>query len=236
MSTVLITGGAKRIGAEVAKYLAQRGYNIALHYNKSQQAAESLAKVIRTFGVQCELFTSELNGTEACAKSLIEDVCQKMPDLEVLINNASIFNEATILQTTEDTISNNFSLHFNTPLFLSKYFYLKVGKGNIINMIDSYIATNVFRYSTYLASKKSLAALTKQSACEFAPKVRVNGVAPGLILPANESEESLKKIVNKIPLQRIGSCQDIAKTVEFLISSSYITGEIINVDGGRNLK
>lgn len=236
MSTILITGGAKRIGRATALYLAKHGYDLAIHYNRSETAALTLQKEIEELGQSCHLFRSTLTGIESDAQLLIKEVLGKCPSLSGLINNASNFKAARLAETDESLLQAQFNDNLYNALFLSKSFQSLVKKGSIVNILDTYIHKNPFNHTAYILAKKSLAELTKLNAREFGPNIRVNAVAPGLILPSSVEEEKLfEKLIPATPLQRVGQPNEIAHAIDFLLSNNYITGQIITVDGGKSL-
>ena len=232
----LITGGARRIGKHIVEKLARMGYNIALHYNSSFDSAIKIQFNIKKLGVDCELFQCDLS-KENEILSLIASVKNKFNRLNLLINNASIFNKAKLFETEMDLFNKTFSINFKAPYILSRDFARLVDNGNIINIIDTKITKNNFMYSAYSLSKKCLADFTLMSAKELAPKIRVNGICPGLILgPKQKSKEYLMDdIIKNIPLKRKGELSDITEALSFLINNNYITGQIIYIDGGQHL-
>lgn len=243
IGAALVTGGAKRIGREIALFLAQNGFDIAISYNKSQADAQKLAEEItKKFAVKCEIFAADLC-REKDARSLIDAVIERFTHLNLLINNASIFNKSKFFAASENELSDNLNIHFIAPLILSQQFAKNVlmrdiKNAQIINMIDKNIVRFDTQYFCYLLSKKNLAEATKMLALELAPHVRVNGIAPGFILnpiDGGVEEEKLQNIIKKIPLQRKGEPQNIVQTVEFLIKNDFINGQIIAVDGGASL-
>ncbi len=239
----LITGGAKRIGREIAIYLASQGYNIAISYNKSQKDAQKLAdEIVQKFAVKCEIFAADLCDQQA-AKKLIQDVIKKFPQLNLLVNNASIFRKSKFFAAPDSELNDNLNIHFIAPLILAQEFaknvlVREIKEAQIINMIDKNIVRFDTQYFHYLLSKKNLAEATRMLALELAPHVRVNGIAPGFILnpiDGEVAEEKLKNIIKKIPLQRKGEAKNIVQTVQFLIENDFINGQIISVDGGASL-
>ncbi|MCK5759896.1 MAG: SDR family oxidoreductase [Candidatus Delongbacteria bacterium] len=232
---VLITGAAKRIGAEIAIELARSGYDIALHYNFSEEEALEAQSMIRKIGVDCRLFKGDLKD-KVYLSELIKAVYSSFPNLSVLINNASIFKRASILDTKFELFEELVDVNLKAPYFLIKEFASVCESGNIINILDTKITKNQNVYAAYILTKKALSELTKIAAVEFAPRIRVNGICPGLILPAiNESEEYIERLEKKILLQRRGDPKNISSTVKFLLENDFITGEIIQVDGGESL-
>ncbi|NOR45817.1 MAG: SDR family oxidoreductase, partial [Candidatus Delongbacteria bacterium] len=150
---------------------------------------------------------------------------------------ASIFKRASISDTEFELFEELIDVNLKAPFFLIKEFASVCGAGNIINILDTKITTNQNVYAAYILTRKALSELTKIAAVEFAPKIRINGICPGLILPAaNESDEYIERLIQKNLLKRKGSPENISSTVKFLLKNDFITGEIIKVDGGENLK
>jgi len=178
----LVTGGAIRVGLHFAKTLAAKGYDIAIHYNSSADKAEEAAVAIRAMGVNCAIFPCDfLSGRDP--SGLIDDVAAVFPHLSVLVNCASIYNAAPVAETTMAVLQNEFMVNFFTPFLLSGAFARRVERGNIVNILDNKIAFQQYQYGAYLSAKKALGELTKMTAMEFAPRIRVNGIAPGVIMP-----------------------------------------------------
>ncbi|HLF18466.1 MAG TPA: SDR family oxidoreductase [Candidatus Omnitrophota bacterium] len=233
--TVLITGGAKRIGKAICLALAKAGYKIALHYQHSHQEALGVLKQIKKNKGQCELFACDLSKDRATGQ-LIKMVKKTCPDLSILVNNASIFEKSNIRSASLASLNKHFDINFKAPFILTQEFTKACRNGLIINILDTNIVRNTGHHATYLLSKKALAELTKMSAVELAPSIRVNAVAPGLILPPEgETAAYLDRRVKAIPLKRKGDAAQIAQTVLFLIENPYVTGQIIFNDGGEHL-
>ena len=233
---VLITGAAKRIGAEIAIELARSGYDIALHYNLSEKDALQTQSSIRETGVECRLFKGDLKD-KIYLSELVKAAYSSFPNLYALINNASLFKRASISNTKFELFEELIDVNLKAPYFLIKEFASVCESGNIINILDTKITKDQNVYAAYILTRKALADLTKIAAVEFAPKIRVNGICPGLILPAvDESEGYIERLKSKILLQRKGTPKNISSTVKFILENDFITGEIIKVDGGENLK
>ena len=237
----LITGGARRIGAETANYLHSKGINIIITYSKSASAARSLKKTLNTKRANsCEIYKAEFN-SKVDYKKVVKDILKIFNRLDYLINNASKFYPTKISDVSEKVWIDTMDTNIKTPLFLSKNFYeeLKKRKGVIINIIDIHVEPPLKDHIIYNISKAGLLALTRSLAKDLAPHIRVNGVSPGAIMwPESDSNNQKKKldILSKIPMKRTGEPLDIAKTIFFLLNDSgYITGQNINVDGGRRL-
>ena len=239
--TALVTGAANRIGAQIARTLHQNGANLIIHYRQSLDAAEALAHQLnteRTNSACC--LQAELSNLDAI-DTISQQASQAFGSLDILINNASSFYPTPLGEITGDDWDNLIGSNFRAPLFLSQacYPYLRAANGAIINMLDIYARLPLKNHSLYCAAKAANAMLVKSLALEMAPKVRVNGIAPGAILwPENSAAsqaQQQKAILAKIPLQRCGSPESIVQAVLFLLANEYITGEVIRIDGGRLL-
>lgn len=231
----LVTGGAIRVGRAIALELARNGYTIALHYNSSAEKALETMGEIRRMGGQVEGFQQDLSQTEELS-TFFDRVLEKMGRLDVLVNSASVYDPGVIRDTNLDLYRKQFLVNLDAPFFLTRSFANRCEGGHIINIIDNKIATRQFQYSAYLLSKKALAELTTLSAVELAPGFRVNGVAPGVTLPPpDRSPEYLEWRRRGIPLQELGDPDYIAKAVTFFLSSDFITGQILHVDGGESI-
>lgn len=231
----LITGSAKRIGKKIALDLASKNIDIALHYNSSQKEVLELQKEIRKIGVKCEIFQADLQ--KNCTEDLLKKVTEIFPNLDILINNASIFEETPFLQTTIDQFERHFNINFKAPFFLTQNFAKMQKRGVIINLLDSKIKKTSKNYFSYLLTKKILADFTKQAAIELGPDIRVNGVAPGITELSLEIDDPkyLAKITNSLPLKRIAKIDEITTAIEILINNDSLTGQILFIDGGENL-
>lgn len=232
--TILITGAAKRLGQFLAISFAKMGYNIALHYNSSQEEAIQNQKEIQSIGAKCQIFAANLQEIDNCQK-LIANVEDYFGKIDILINNSSVFIEGNFLETTEEIFNDNFNVNYKSIFFLSQSF-AKNNSGNIINLIDTYITRRSKRFFTYLNSKKYLEILTKDMALELAPKIRVNAIAPGAFLPAYEfAEDYISKRSEKAPLDHYVTMEDILNSMDFILKSTFLTGQIIYIDGGEHL-
>ncbi len=233
--TALVTGSAIRLGKAIARGLAESGYNIALHYGSSQAAAEQTAEEFRSLGVQCELFPFDLLN-EPDMQPLIDRVRSRFDDLSVLVNSASVYDAAPIAETTPDLFAKQFKVNFEAPYFLTQAFAKNGGSGCVINIIDNKICFNQYQYSAYLLSKKALAEFTKLAAIELAPAVRVNGIGPGVILPAgSRTSDYIQWRVQGIPVKQQGSTENISQAVNYILSNPFVNGQILFVDGGEGL-
>jgi hypothetical protein len=234
-NTALITGAAKRIGRRIALTLANEGVNIVAHYNSSPDEAEELRRELVALGVKAWTVRADFASAEEYA-SLLDRALEETGALDILVNNASIFPQEKLEEMTLDSLDLNIEVNAWVPFRLSRDFALRLGKGSIVNLIDSRIRGYDWNHAGYILSKHVLAVMTRMTALRFAPEVTVNGVAPGLILPPpGEDQSYLDRLVNTVPLKRHGDPQDIADAVLYLLKSDFLTGEVIYVDGGRHL-
>ena len=233
--TALITGGSQRIGQAIALALAHKGYKIALHYNGSREAAQQLAEKIRKTQAACDIFPADLSDQNDTL-SLIASVHKRFPDLNLLINNASIFKASKLSTQDLAQLEEHWTINLKAPYILICEFARVCKTGGIINMLDTHIIKNKTEHLAYLLSKKSLADLTQMAALSLAPQIRVNGIAPGAILPpANKSSSYLDRLAQKVPLKRKGDPSYITRSIEFLLDNDYMTGQILWNDGGEHL-
>lgn len=234
--SALITGGAKRIGKAIALYLAENGYDIALHYYTSEKEAKLVKNEINKLGRKCNLYKCNLFNTEKSA-TLIKKIKKSFPDLSLLINNASIFEEGKFLETDLSFLDRHLNINFKAPFFLSQGFARYCKKGQIINLLDTNIRRTKTKFFAYNLSKKMLYEFTRMLAMELAPKIRVNAIAPGPILPpSNKEKEYLEREQKTVPMERWGTLSEVLQSVDFLLMNKYLTGQCIFVDGGDHLR
>ncbi len=237
---VMITGAARRIGAQLVRYLHQSGMDIILHYRNSRKDALTLAEDLtakRSNSVK--LLQGDLK-EYANIPVLVKQAVSLFGHIDVLINNASSFFPTNLGEIDEDVWEDLIGVNLKAPFFLTQAVapYLKASQGCIINIVDIHGDRPLKRYPVYSVAKAGLAMLTKSMARELAPGVRVNGIAPGAIMwPEAEHYESLhQEIISRTALKREGDPKDIADAALFLINqANYVTGQIIAVDGGRTL-
>lgn len=238
--TVLITGGARRIGETIARHLHGHGARLLVHYDTSSDAAQQLKEELNAVRPgSLETVQGDFQHL-AEFKIHLRHAVHELGGLDCLINNASRFYATPISSTGDDQWHDLITTNLMAPYFLSQVTapYLKKNRGSIINITDIYAERPLPGYSVYSASKAALMSLTRSLAGELGPEVRVNGIAPGTILwPKNDADEvAQQRIIAKTALKQMGNPGDIAKTVLFLIAfADYVTGQIINVDGGRSI-
>jgi len=236
----LITGGVRRIGAEIATTLHNAGYNLALHYRNSREQAHALQEQLNAIRPDSViLIQADLHITKGL-NSLIHSTVERFGQLDAVINNASTFYPTPVGEATEEQWEDLFGSNLKAPFFLAQAAAgaLTKSSGCIVNIVDIHSDRPLKEHPIYCMAKAGLAMMTKSLAKELGPEVRVNGVAPGAILwPENDMDElTQQRIVSRNFLKRQGHPSDIAQTVLFLTSQSpYITGQVISVDGGRSL-
>jgi pteridine reductase len=241
----LITGSALRLGAAISRKLHGQGFKLILHYHHSRTAAEKLcAELNQLRADSCINLQADLLDL-AALEAMAAQACSHWGHLNVLVNNASSFYPSPLDEYTDAAWTDLLGTNARAPAFLSKAFYpaLKKAGGCIVNISDIAASTGRREYGLYTMAKAALENLTRSLARELAPEVRVNGVAPGYILSPNESGSSPEESVpapdplSYACLNYSAKSEDIANAVAFLISdASYVTGQILHVDGGRKLK
>lgn len=234
----LITGGARRIGAEIARCLHHEGMSIALHYHTSRDDARLLCDELNAARpASARPFEADLRDTAAIG-ALAASVENAFTRLDVLVNNASTFFETPVGAIDNAAWNELLDTNLKAPLFLSQAAapLLRETKGCIINITDIYASKPLSGYAVYCAAKAGLVMSTRTLALELAPDIRVNAIAPGAILwPETDGGEALRAaVVANIPMGHAGDPADIAQTVLFLVRDAhYVTGQVIRVDGGR---
>lgn len=235
----LITGAAKRIGKHLAEVLHASGFRIIIHYNQSEEEALVLADRLNTVSSQSAVtIGGGLIHTDDIQR-IAHEAKLAFGRIDLLINNASSFYPTVLSDATPNDWQQLMGSNAKGPYFLTQSLVseLKARRGQIINMIDMHVDRPLPNHSIYVMAKSALKTMTRALALELAPEVNVNGIAPGAILwperPLAEAQQ--QQLIDSIPAKRLGSEEDIAKTVLFLLSANYITGQIIYVDGGRSL-
>ncbi len=234
---VIITGGATRIGAAIAERLSGIKVQILIQYNKSKSKAENLKYKLEKKGSNIYLIKADL-GKEKDVLRIIKFAKKNMGNLDCLINNASVFENDKIENFSSKSWDNHLNANLRAPAILSKEFSKHVIKGNnnIINIIDQRVFKLTPYFFSYTLSKTGLYTMTKTSAMSFAPKIRVNGIAPGpTIKNKRQSAVHFKKQYLATPLRRQVNVNDICNAVDFLIKNRSITGQVLALDSGQSL-
>ena len=240
-TVVLITGGAKRVGATICRRLHRAGASIMLHFRASAGEARLLqAELNHVRANSCALIQADLLDVGKLP-SLVEQTVQTYGRLDALVNNASTFYQTNVGSIGVDDWNSLIGTNLQAPLFLSQAAApaLRKTQGAIVNITDIHAERPLKSYVVYSVAKAGLVGLTRSLARELAPEVRVNAVAPGPILWPDEEvfdELARQRIISHTPLRREGSPDDVAKAVHYLLAEApYVTGETINVDGGRHI-
>lgn len=240
--TVLVTGGAKRVGAAICRRLHASGMDLMLHYRSSVKEARALQAELNAKRADSVALVQADLLKIAALPSLVNETVKKFGRLDVLINNASSFAPTTVGEITEKAWDDLMGTNLKAPMFLSQAAapHLRKNHGCIVNIVDIHAERPMKNYVVYSAAKGGLAALTRSLARELGAEVRVNGVAPGAIMWPEDAEWAdelaRQRIINQTLLKRIGDPEDVARAVQFLIlDSPYMTGQVIAVDGGRSV-
>ncbi|MFN7752270.1 MAG: pteridine reductase [Pseudomonadota bacterium] len=239
---VLITGGAKRVGAAICRRLHAAGADLMVHYRSSADDARALQDELNAKRQDSvALVRADLLRSGAAA-SLVADTVDRFGGIDILVNNASSFYSTPVGEITEQAWDDLVGTNLKAPLFLSQAAapHLRRRQGCIVNVIDIHAERPLKNYLVYNAAKGGLLALTRSLARELGPEVRVNGVSPGAIMWPEDAEwqdeVARQRIVNSSLLKRVGDPDDIARAVAFFVHEApYVTGQVLAVDGGRNV-
>lgn len=235
-SLALVTGSAHRLGKAFALSLAKMGYSIALHYRGSADEAEKTVDEIRALGVDCIPIRADLTKPEKIdfLFSLVDEF--NVP-LKVVVNSAAVMPVGKANELELKDWDSAIDLNLRAPFLISQHAAERMPNGGLIVNITDIGANKAWsRYPSYTVSKAGLESLTKILARAFAPNVRVNAIAPGLVLPSDVvNEETWNKLVDKLPLKRAATLDELTSALEFLIKNEYITGHTLVVDGGYSL-
>ncbi len=237
----LITGGARRVGAQIARKLHAQGMNLVIHYRSSEQEAHRLQQELHDIRSESVMLVrGDLLRGPKLSQNLVFETMEAFGRIDVLINNAATFYPTPIGEAVEKDWEDLIGTNLKAPFFLAQAAapHLKVGQGCIVNMADIYGERPLKDYSIYSVAKAGLIMLTKTLARELGPEIRVNAVAPGAMLWPEDGIDEMNKqrMISRTPLKRIGKPDDIAETVLFLVGDAdFITGQVIAVDGGRRV-
>ena len=234
--TALVTGAGKRIGRAVALALAEAGAGVVVHYGRSSREAEQTAEAIREKGVEAWTLQADLSDP-AEAEGLFARAVEAAGPIELLVNGASIFPMSQLATFSVEDLSRNVQINAMAPLQIGRAFAAQGREGAIVNFLDSRIMDYDEEHAAYHVSKRALFTLTRMMAREFAPTIRVNAVAPGLILPPDDKPEGFfERLADTNLLERVGTVGGVVDAVLFLLRAAFVTGEVLFVDGGRRLR
>ncbi|HEB37594.1 MAG TPA: 3-oxoacyl-ACP reductase FabG [Thermoplasmatales archaeon] len=233
----LITGASRGIGRAIAIKFAENGAFVGINYNKSEDKAKEVLKIIRDKGGDGILLKGDVSSSKDC-KEIVERFIDERKSIDVLILNAGIYERGSFLEINEERWNRVISTNLSSCYHILRFAIPYISDGGSIIFISSQLAFKGSKHGAdYAASKAGMLGLMKSLALELAPRIRVNAIAPGTIdtdIISNYSEEMREKRISEIPLKRLGKPEDVANTCLFLSSdlSSYITGEVVNVNGG----
>ncbi|MBS3765428.1 SDR family oxidoreductase [Candidatus Bipolaricaulota bacterium] len=234
-NTALVTGGARRIGRRIALSLAELGVNVVIHYRSSGDAARDLKSTLGEKGVEAWSIQADFS-SDVDYYEFVSEVLDRVGKLNYVINNASVFPEKRIEELEFSDLDENLEVNAWAPFALARSFADQAPAGKVVNLLDARIAGYDWGHLGYYFSKVMLARMTKTLALSEAPDFTVNGVAPGLVTPPPGLDESyLEKRTDRVPLREYGNKSDVAEAVIYLLGADFVTGQILYVDGGRNL-
>ncbi len=234
----LVTGGAHRVGREIAIALAQAGCHLAIHYHNADKAAKDTASAAKALGVNAAVFRSDLRKLDQI-EGLFRLIDSEFGPLDILVNSAAIMNKIAFQKADEEDWHNTIDLNLKAPFFCIQQAAERMqinGAGAIVNISDLAGLRPWREYPVHSISKAGQEMLTKVAALAYAPEIRVNAVAPGPVLkPDGMPASRWQEIGDALPLQRPGNASDVARAVIFLLENDFITGETLVVDGGNRL-
>ncbi|HSP79028.1 MAG TPA: SDR family oxidoreductase [Myxococcaceae bacterium] len=238
MPTAVVTGAGIRIGKAIALALAEAGHDLVLHVHRSSQGAEEVAEEARALGRTVTLLRADL-GTREGVESLAAAVLEAHPSLDVLVNNAGIFERLAFEEITREQYHRMMGINLEAPFFLTQALLPALRAAPqplVVNLTDIGGERAESHYAHYSVSKAGLIMLTRALAVELAPQVRVNAISPGtVVFPEDFDEAARQATLARIPLGRVGSAEDVARVVVFLAREApYISGQVIAVDGARS--
>lgn len=234
--TALVTGGGKRLGAATARALAARGVHCVIHYRTSETEANRVAAGLHEGGVKAWSVQGDLAVAEE-VDAVWDAAVAQAGAIDFLINSAAIFPEGGLDDLTAETLSENVNINTLAPARLARRMAGTGRDGVVINFLDTMVRDYDKKHVPYHLSKKMLHDLTRMMAVEYAPRLRVNGVAPGLVLPPPGKDESyLEGLKDSNALREYGCAEQVAHAVLFLLENRFVTGQVIYIDGGRNLR
>lgn len=234
----VVTGGAVRLGRALALALAEEGARLTIHYNSSTGPALAMVQQLKELGTEALAVQADLSEA-AQASTIIDTTVAHYGRVDILINSAAVFGPGKWDSTTETIWDRQFAINLKAPFFLSQAFATHVGRnrpGHIINIADWRGARPGTDHLAYTLAKSGLIAMTKSLALALAPNIQVNAIAPGLILPPPGADaKRLEDMARGIPARRVGSPQEVARAMVYLLESDFVTGDLVFVTGGQHL-
>ena len=238
MPLALVTGAGIRVGRAIALALAEAGYDLLLHVNRSIEPASEVQEQVRALGREATILQADLSQSDA-VQGLIDEVSQKTDSLDLLVNNAGIYEKCAFESIDAPALEKMLSVHIRAPFFLTQGLLpllRKASSASVLNVTDSDLDRPYEEFAHYFSSKAGLEMLTRVLAIELAPDIRVNAVGPGTVaVPVGMTAEEAEGLIGGIPLRRFGSVKDIGQAAVFLATGgTYMTGQSLRVDGGRS--
>ncbi len=238
MPVALVTGAARRIGRAIALHLGRNGWRVAIHCRRSSEEAQTLRDEIRRHGGDAAVFVADLAEAERLTP-MVNEVSQRLGAIELLVNNASLFEFEKAENTTIESWDAHLNVNLRAPFFLSQAMVHRLppgGRGNIINIIDQRVWRPTPYFTSYTVSKAGLLTLTQTLAMAFAPRIRVNGIGPGPVLPSKrQTEEQFARQCQALPLENGATLEEICAAIDFILKTPSMTGQMIALDGGQHL-
>lgn len=239
LAVALVTGGARRIGRAIVEDLAANGWAVAIHHNRSHDEAELVATGIRQRGGQATTVWGDL-GDPDCHAEMIASAAQALGPVTLLVNNASTFEKDAVGALDRALWDRQMAVNLAAPVFLAEAFAASLPadiEGNIVNLLDQRIWRPTPAYFSYQITKSALYVATETLAQALAPRIRVNGIAPGPVLPSSrQTAERFAQVVGQLPLRRAPDLGDFGRTIRYIVANRSITGQVIALDGGEHLR
>lgn len=235
--TTLVTGGARRLGAEIVRSFAARGDAIVLHHGSSPIAADALATELRAAGTSVLVIQADLTDAASPAH-IVREATKAFGPLDVVVSSASVMAWHAFDAVTPDDWNAAADVNLRAPFFLMQAAAPAMRDGGVIVQLADHLATEAIhpRLIPHQVTKSALTQLVRAVAAHLAPRVRVNAVAPGLVLPPESmSSEAAARFLDDVPLRRAGTAADVTQAIHYLVDASYVTGVVLTVDGGRHL-
>jgi NAD(P)-dependent dehydrogenase (short-subunit alcohol dehydrogenase family) len=237
----VVTGAGVRLGRALALALADAGASVCVHYAHSLDDAKQTVRMIEQRGGRAVLVQADLQQGRAACHGLVRAACEALGPIDILVNSAAIFEPASLQEVDEDHFDRHLQLNLKGPLYLSQAFAAQLsasgdGAGHIVNIADWRALKPPPGHLAYTLTKAGIVALTKMLAQELAPRVRVNAIAPGAILPPpGAGPDYEREIARRIPLGRMGGLESVTSALLFLLANDFVTGEVLCVTGGEQL-
>jgi len=235
----LVTGGARRVGAEIVRSFAARGYDVLLHHGNSSPAAAALAEELRGLhGVRIEVVQEDLADVHAPPR-IVDAAMRAFGALDVVVSSASVMTMHPFEAVTPGQWEQTSAINLRAPFFLMQAAARVMRDGGVIVQLSDHLAFEAIfpQLIPHQVTKSALTQLVRTTASAFAPRLRVNAVAPGLVLPPDDlSEDAIERFLRDVPMGRSGTPVDVAQAIHFLVDAPYITGIVLPVDGGRHLR